>query len=340
MQQVIDKSSPKIHYVDSKRSGYRRKTFSGSFIYINTRGKRINDPRTLGRIKSLVIPPGWKNVWICPDSKGHIQATGLDDKSRKQYIYHSGWQKLRQETKFELLLPFGKGLPVLRKRVADDLARSEMNLQKVCALAIEIMDITSIRPGRDNYQRENGSYGLTTLNKRHLHQHSRNAFFVRFRGKRGIRQEKILRGKRLSRLLQKVREIPSQRLFQYFDAQGRKYHLDSGHLNEYLRQTLGVDATCKTFRTWNACMATLNHFIESFSASTSDREFDIHAAIDAVATELGNTHRVAKLHYILPQLLAKYRQGQMDDWLAKMQDVSRSKREERCRRYFLEILQR
>ncbi|HIY76250.1 MAG TPA: DNA topoisomerase IB [Candidatus Sphingobacterium stercorigallinarum] len=325
-------------YVDCTIKGYKRKPSSSGFLYFNTRDQPITNRAALKRIASLVIPPAWKDVWICANPKGHIQATGIDQKGRKQYRYHARWKQWRQSQKFELLRPFGQRLERLRQRVAKDLRKSEWDLDKICALAIEIIDQTSIRPGSPAYQLQNGSYGLTTLYKRHLQERAGNKVFFRFTGKKGIRQEKQIKGKKLIQLLKKVQDIPGQRLFQYVDDQGVKHRLDSGQLNAYLQRTMGLPVSCKTFRTWNASMAALNYFITHYPEETKTRAEQVKRSIDYVAAVLGNTPAVAKQHYVLPQLLDAFEKGDMDRWLKNMQNAPASQHHASAQKYLLKVL--
>lgn len=331
--------APHLCYVDCTIKGYKRTvTSSNGFSYLNTRDQPITNRVVLNRIASLVIPPAWKNVWICPNPKGHIQATGIDKKGRKQYRYHPRWKEWRQSQKFDLLRPFGQRLERLRQQVAKDLRKSDWDLDKICALAIEIIDQTSIRPGSQAYQTQNGSYGLITLYKRHLKERTGNRVFFRFTGKKGIRQEKQIKGKKLIQLLKKVQDMPGQRLFQYVDDHGVKHRLDSGQLNAYLQRTMELPASCKTFRTWNACMATLHYFVEHYTEEVPTRTEQTKRAIDYVAAVLGNTSTVAKQHYVLPQLLDAFENGNMDRWLKKRQDAPASQHNERAREYLLKVL--
>src|SRR5690606_2729749 len=247
-----------LRYSSSQEKGYSRKAKGDTFIYLNEQGRVIKDERTLARIHSLVLPPAWQEVWICASAKGHLQATGLDLSNRKQYKYHPKWLALRSEKKFADLLAFGNKLPILKKRVLHDLRKRKLSREKVCALAIAIMDKTSFRTGNRYYEKNYGSYGLTTLRNKHLRQVSRDKVFFKFVGKKGIVQQSYLREKALIKALAKVKDLPGQLLFQ----EGRVRPLDSGIVNAYLKNAMLAEVSCKTFRTWNGCILALSHMIK------------------------------------------------------------------------------
>ena len=310
-----------LRYVSCQSKGYQRiRTAKKGFIYLDKKGDTISNPQLLSRIHSLVIPPAWQQVWICPTANGHIQATGLDARGRKQYRYHPSWNKLRNKDKFSNLQLFGKKLPILEKRIKRDLRSKKITRELVCALALSIMGKTYFRIGNKTYEKENKSYGLTTLLNHHLRQLHQNKVFFRFIGKKGVVQQSFLHEKSLIRLLNKVKEIPGQRLFQYYDEQQQQKELDSGELNEYLKEATDAALTCKIFRTWYACILTL-HYLSSLSRCTTDKERKqaLASVIDKVAGQLGNTRTVTRTHYIHPLIIESYLLGKLDRWLSLIQ---------------------
>lgn len=225
--------SMKLRYVRSTAKGYTRKKKGKDFIYLDTDGRIITDPAVIGHIKGLVLPPAWTDVWICPYPNGHLQATGYDVRGRKQYRYHSRWSQVRNEHKFEKLYAFGRKLPLLRKQILHDIRKKNLIREKVSAIALSIMNETFIRAGNTAYEKEYGSYGLTTLKNKHVDIRGSRAFF-KFRGKKGVTHQITLKDASLARLLRNVRELPGQELFQYYDENGEIRKLDSGDINDYL----------------------------------------------------------------------------------------------------------
>lgn len=309
-----------LQYVSCSDIGYKRENGRNGFIYKDTKGRIISNPKTLERIALLKIPPAWKNVWICPRAYGHIQATGRDDRGRKQYRYHDLWNTLRKEDKFTNLYHFGKRLPLLEKHLKKDLRQKQNTKPKVCALALAIMNKTYLRAGNTYYEKTNQSFGLTTLRNRHLNNVSSGKVFFRFKGKKGIMQQIHLQQKSLINMLRKVKEIPGQRLFQYYDEQGNICHLESGDLNDYLTQAMNGHYTCKNFRTWHACLLTLQ-YLSAFptGGSAKERQQSVIATTDRVAEALGNTRTVTRNHYIHPHIFSAYLAGALDSWIKRVQ---------------------
>jgi DNA topoisomerase-1 len=306
-----------IKYVDSTISGFSRLKKGKGFSYIDQHNKKISDPKIIERIKSLVIPPNWKNVWICPYPSGHIQVTGVDIKGRKQYIYHENWTNVRNVDKFSTLLPFGRNLPKLRNKIKREIKRDKFDLQKVCALALKIIDLTSMRPGNSFYQKQNGSYGLTTLEKKHLILDQSSISF-RYKGKKGVEQLKELKKKNLSKYLEQLKSIPGKRLFKYYDAENKIHKLDASQLNSFLQKYFKNDITCKTFRTWNACYLSLEFLIKQGAVeSEKEREKISKKLVEKVAHDLGNTVAVARKNYILPKIISEYINGNLNAWIHK-----------------------
>jgi DNA topoisomerase I len=294
-----------LRYVSATAPGFTREKKGENFIYLDKEGKEITDEDTLKRIRGLVLPPAWQEVWICPYANGHLQATGIDAAGRKQYRYHSSWQKVRNETKYDRLYLFGKQLPQIRKQIAKDLRRRQLDKQKVIAIALRVMEETQIRVGNASYEKLYGSHGLTTLHNQHVKVNGNKAFF-KFKGKKGVLHKIELKHAALVRLLQKVQHIPGQELFQYYD--GDTIHsLDSGEVNEYLKGCTDEEFTCKDFRTWAGTVHALNMMVDLVPFETlAECKKNVLGIIDGVACKLGNTRAVCKKYYIHPQLFEMY----------------------------------
>jgi DNA topoisomerase-1 len=291
--------------------GIRRRKRGRGFQYLDDDGATVMDPDVIERITALAIPPAWTDVWICRKPNGHLQATGRDDRGRKQYRYHPKWRAHREETKYERMAAFGRILPTIRQRVEQDLHRQGLPREKVLAAVIALLERTRIRVGNDEYARANKSFGLTTLLDRHVSAGSTSVRF-RFRGKSGKDHEVTLQDRRLARIVKRCQDIPGQRLFQYEDDGGERHRVGSADVNDYLREIAGDDYTAKDFRTWaGTVIATgvLRHLPKPEAEAAATR--DILAAVDAVAEELGNTRAVARGSYIHPGIFDAYRDGRL-----------------------------
>jgi len=309
----------KLRYVKSGTPGYGRAKRRGKFYYIDKEGKQITDEDTLKRIRGLVLPPAWEKVWISPYANGHLQATGIDTKGRRQYRYHSTWARVRNETKYDRLLHFGEKLPQLREHIAAALRKKTLDKEKVAAIALSVMQETLIRVGNAEYEKLYGSYGLTTLRDQHIKIDGNTAFF-KFKGKKGVMHQISLKHAQLARLLQKVREIPGQELFQYYEGEEHKC-LDSGDINEYLKQCTGEDFTCKDIRTWSGTVHALNLLADLMPFTTATEcKHNIVTIIDNVAGKLGNTRAVCKKYYIHPRLFEVYEQGELEPYLLELKE--------------------
>lgn len=304
----------KLRYVKSGTKGYSRERVKDGFQYRDQHGEIIDDEDTLKRIRGLVLPPAWEQVWISPYANGHLQATGIDAAGRRQYRYHSTWAKVRNETKYDRLLQFGEKLPQLREQIAAALRKKNLDKEKVTAIALSVMQETLIRVGNASYEKLYGSYGLTTLHNQHVKIDGNTAFF-KFKGKKGVMHKITLKHAQLARLLQKVREIPGQELFQYYEGDDHK-GLDSGDINEYLKLWTGDDFTCKDFRTWSGTVNALNLLADltPFSSANECKQ-NLVFIIDSVAGKLGNTRAVCKKYYIHPKIVEAYEQGELEPYL-------------------------
>jgi DNA topoisomerase-1 len=295
-----------LRYAIDTQPGIRRHRVGSGFVYFDAAGKRLRNPHDLARIRSIVIPPAWTEVWICPRSDGHLQAVGRDARGRKQYRYHPRWRVVRDRTKYDHMVAFAKALPGIRRRVRADLRRSELPREKVLAAVVQLLESTQIRIGNEEYARENRSYGLTTLRDRHVEVSSTRLRF-RFRGKSGKMREIAITDRRLARIVRRCQEIPGQELFQYIDEQGETRSVDSGDVNAYLREISGADFTAKDFRTWAGTVLACAALRRLAPARTkNEARKNVVRAIAEVAERLGNTPAVCRKAYIHPRVFDRY----------------------------------
>jgi len=295
-----------LRYVSDDRPGIRRRRAGSGFRYLRPDGSAVKDEPTLRRIKALVIPPAWTDVWIATDPRGHLQATGRDAKGRKQYRYHPRWRAVRDETKFERMLAFGAALPTIRAYVEKDLARHGLPREKVLATVVRLLEATLIRVGNEEYARENRSYGLTTLRNRHLAIHGTELRFE-FRGKSGKQHQISLRDRRLAGVLKRLQDLPGQELFQYLDEDGTRRTIDSEDVNGYLREITGEEFSAKDFRTWAGtvlCAVALRELEACPSEAEAKR--NVAQVVKQVSQQLGNTPAVCRSCYIHPAVIEGY----------------------------------
>jgi DNA topoisomerase-1 len=304
-------------YVSDTQPGIVRYKKGRGYMYL-FEGKLLRKKEDINRIRSLAIPPSWTSVWICTLPNGHIQATGLDMRKRKQYRYHPLWSVLRNETKFHRLYEFGKALPALREQIAADLDQKELTAAKVMATVISLMERTYIRIGSCEYEKQNGSHGLTTLKDKHVAIAGDTIRFS-FTGKKGVNHDITLKSKRLARIVKNCREIPGKELFQYYDEQGNAHPVDSGMINSYIKETTGMDFTSKDFRTWAGSLNLLRSLQAMGEAVTAaDCKKNIVAALDEVSLKLGNTRTICKKYYVHPGLIALYEQNSLKKYLEEL----------------------
>jgi len=267
-----------------------------------------------------VIPPSWTNVWICPAPNGHIQATGLDLRRRKQYRYHPLWNSLRNETKFHRLYEFGKALPLLRERMEADLRMRELTREKVLATVLGLMERTYIRVGNNEYEKTNGSYGLTTMKNKHVSITGDKLVFS-FTGKKGVHHDITLRNKRLARTVSQCKDIPGRELFQYYGEDGTRRSIDSGMVNHYIKEAVSLDFTAKDFRTWAGTLHALQAFASIGEASTTTEcKKNVASVLDIVSKQLGNTRTVCRKYYIHPGLIQLYEDNKLVKYLKELED--------------------
>ena len=298
-----------LRHVSDAAPGISRRRAGRGFSYTGPDGKTMRDRATLARIRALAIPPAWTEVWISPDPKGHIQATGRDARGRKQYRYHPSWHEVRHETKFGRMLAFSAALPTIRRALDADLALPGLPRRKVLATVVRLLECTQIRVGNDEYARANRSYGLTTFRDRHVEVNGSRLHFE-FRGKSGKAHTVDVADRRLARIVAHCQAIPGEELFQYLDEDGARQTIDSGDVNDYIREIAGEEFTAKDFRTW-AGTVLASEALLALGVPSSEREAkaNILAAIDKVAGQLNNTRAVCRKYYVHPEVLAAYGEG-------------------------------
>ena len=298
-----------LMYVTDGVPGITRRRAGKGWSFSKPGGGRITSARERQRILSLAIPPAWTDVWICPDPKGHIQATARDAKGRKQYRYHPDYRESRERSKFRRILELSEVLPSIREQAETDLRAPELSRRQILATAVQLLDKTLIRVGSDEYARENRSFGLTTLRSRHVKIEGSELRFT-FRGKSGVQHALSVRDRRISRIIQRCQDLPGQELFQYIDPEGRRITIASDDVNAYLREIAVSDVTAKDFRTWGGTMLAGTE-LRSMGPTLTKRDAtgNINAALDAVAQRLGNTRAVCRKYYVHPALLDAYLEG-------------------------------
>ena len=300
-----------LRYVSDARPGLHREPAGNGFRYTDARGQRVRDKETLARIKSLVIPPAWTDVWICAAHNGHIQVTARDARGRKQYRYHPRWREVRDENKYAHLISFGRALPMIRMQVEKDLARPGLPREKILATIVRLLETTRMRVGNEEYARSNGSFGLTTLRDKHVRIHGARLEF-NFRGKSGVEHSIELIDRRLAGIVSRCRDLPGYELFQYLDDEGNRGSIDAEDVNEYLRRISGKDYTAKDFRTWAGTLLAAQALRE-FDEFDSQRQAkkNLVRAIESVSAKLGNTAAICRKSYIHPVIIESYLEGSM-----------------------------
>jgi len=300
-----------LRYVTDAKPGFTRKRYGKHFHFFNAKGERIRDEEIIARIRRLAIPPAYTNVWICPHANGHIQATGLDARGRKQYRYHPDWRSIRDASKFSHILAFGDFLPKLRAVTAEHMSQRGLTREKVLATVVTLLEKTLIRVGNDEYAKANKSYGLTTLRHKHVDVSGHTIRF-RFKGKSGKEWNLKLTDRRIARVVRACADIDGQELFKYIDDNGTVRDVTSGDVNAYLQSVTGEAFTAKDFRTWTgtvlAAMALQDYAIYDTQAQAKK---NVVAAIEHVSKKLGNTPTVCRKSYIHPQVIDAYLDGSL-----------------------------
>lgn len=312
-----------LRYVNDHIKGFSRQKTNDGFQYLDKKGNIISDEKILKRIKSLVIPPAWTDVWISPYANGHLQAVGRDAKGRKQYRYHTDWEKHRSENKFSKMLAFAKSLPLLRAQVEKELAKRKITKEKVIAAVILLMEKSYARIGNVAYAKQYQSYGLTTLRDRHVSiEGARIA--LSFVGKKGVQQDIEITDRRLAGIVKKCKDIPGYELFQYYDENGEKHTIDSGDVNAYLKAFTGEEFSAKDYRTWSGSLEALQALknAESQDLDTKSRKKLLVETVKSVASCLGNTPSVCKKYYIHPFILEKFEEGKLSEIIGNCRILS------------------
>ncbi|MGZ3271273.1 MAG: DNA topoisomerase IB [Croceibacterium sp.] len=299
---------PKLVHVDDGQPGIARKKSGRGWAYYDPDGKRISDREEIDRLNAIALPPAYTDAWFCPDPRGHILATGFDDKARKQYRYHPDYRAHAEAEKFDGCAEFGKLLPKLRKRVEKDLAGTKLSRERALASVVRLLDLGVVRVGNESYAKANNSFGATTLRQRHVNV-SGKTVKLRFKAKSGKTAEVSVTDHRLAHFVRKMEDVPGQRLFQYLDDDGEPHPVGSAEVNDYLCETMGEHFTAKNFRTWHASAIAFRLLAKA------DGQLSIKALMEEVSDKLGNTPAIARKSYVHPAVVAlvdrqaKWRKG-------------------------------
>ena len=317
---VITAKAVGLRYVSDSTPGYTRKKSGKGWSYYDPEGKLVKDKELVNHFNRLVIPPAYTNVWISPHQNGHLQFTGTDAAGRKQYRYHAQWSRIRNQSKYHRMQLFAAHLPAIRQQVDKDLSRHNLDHEKVVALVVRLMELTSIRVGNESYKKLYGSFGLTTLMNKHVKIEGATINFE-FKGKKGVFHKVALHSRKLARLIKQCREIPGKELFQYYNEAGEHCTIGSGDVNHYLKEITGEDFTAKDFRTWAGSVSALYAFKEAgeFNTITECRK-KIVSVLDEVALNLGNTRTVCKKYYVHPTVIKSYEDGTIFKYIAKLEE--------------------
>jgi DNA topoisomerase-1 len=308
-------------YVSDSQPGILRVRNAKNFDYVFN-NRKIKSKKELDRIKSLVIPPAWEDVWICALANGHLQVTGKDALKRKQYRYHPAWNALRNHTKFFKMTAFGKALPAIRLQVEKDLALPALSQRKVLAAIVSLMQRTNIRVGNSMYEKLYGSFGLTTLKDKHVSINGSKLNFS-YKGKKGVYHDVNIASTRLAKIVKQCRDIPGKELFQYYDENNERKSIDSGMVNAYIKEISGgEDFTAKDFRTW---AGTVNAFLAfkdlGFFETQTESKKKVVEALDNVAKSLGNTRTVCKKYYVHPAIISMYEDKTLEKYFSELEKI-------------------
>jgi DNA topoisomerase-1 len=296
-----------LRHSSDTEPGITRKRMDGSWAYFDSEGNRITDRDQIERLNAIGLPPAYENAWFCADPNGHLQATGVDARGRKQYRYHEEFRARRESAKYEGLLEFGKALPRLRRRVEQDVKRRDLTREAVLAAVVRLLDTEHIRIGNEEYARENNSYGATTLRNRHLKRKG-HALLMRFTGKHGIVREVSITDTNLKRICNRCHELPGQMLFQYVNGDGEPKPITSGDVNDYIKEATGGDFTAKHFRTWGASVIAFDQLLKK----REHARITVKTVIEPVAEALGNTPAISRKSYVHPALLEAVKEDSRD----------------------------
>jgi DNA topoisomerase-1 len=306
---IVSARAAGLRYVTDSEPGISRIRHGAAFAYRDAKGRVIRNPRTLERIRKLVIPPAWTDVWICPHDDGHVQVTGRDARGRKQYRYHSDWTSERDSGKYGRMIEFAEALPAIRRRVNADLKKKPLSREFVLATVVMLLERTLIRIGNKEYARANKSFGLTTLQDQHVQINGPSLRFT-FRAKSGVMQDIEVTDATLARIVKQCRGLPGRALFQYIGPDGKRQCLDSADVNLYLKEITGQTFTAKNFRTWAGTVLAAASLSEC-DTPNSEAAFkrSVVQAVDSAAARLGNTRSVCRKSYIHPAVIAAFRSG-------------------------------
>ncbi|MGN6059006.1 MAG: DNA topoisomerase IB [Sphingomicrobium sp.] len=296
-----------LRHSSDTEPGISRKRMGRYWAYFDPTGNRITDRDEIDRLNAIGLPPAYENAWFCTDPDGHLQATGIDARGRKQYRYHAAFREKRENAKYEGLLEFGKALPRLRRRVEQDLKRRELSREAVLAAVVRLLDRRHIRIGNEEYARENKSYGATTLRQRHLRR-TGHGLMMRFAGKHGIVHEVKITDTNLKRICKRCQELPGQMLFQYINGDGEPKPVTSGDVNDYIKEATGGDFTAKHFRTWSASVIAMEQMLKK----AEDARITVKTVVEPVAEALGNTPAISRKSYVHPKLLEAVKEDPRD----------------------------
>ena len=296
-----------LRHSSDTEPGITRKNMGRYWAYFDSEGKRITDREQIDRLNAIGLPPAYENAWFCADPDGHLQATGIDARGRKQYRYHAQFRATRETAKYEGLLEFGKALTRLRRRVEQDLKRRTLTRETVLAAVVRLLDRRHIRIGNEEYAKENKSYGATTLRSRHLRRNGKS-MMMRFTGKHGIVHEVKITDTNLKRIVSRCQELPGQMLFQYVNGDGEPKAITSGDVNDYIREASGGDFTAKHFRTWSASVIALDQMLKK----AEDARISVKTVVEPVAEALGNTPAISRKSYVHPALLQAVKKNSRD----------------------------
>jgi DNA topoisomerase-1 len=331
-----------LRYVSDSAPGYTRKPSGKGFSFYDANGNMVKDKELIARFNKMVIPPAYTNIWISPYENSHLQFTGTDVAGRKQYRYHAGWNQIRNQSKYHRLQAFAAHLPAIREQVDKDLARPKLDHDKVLALVVRLMELTSIRIGNESYKKLYGSYGLTTMMDQHVKVEGSKINFE-FKGKKGVYHNIDLQSRKLARLVKQCRDIPGKELFQYYDTDGKRCTVDSGDVNSYLRNITGEDFTAKDFRTWAGSVSALYAFKEAGTyANQTECRKKIISVLDEVALNLGNTRTVCKKYYVHPTVIKSYEEGTLFKYIEQLDEDQDNRASElrTAEKALLEILEK
>ncbi len=304
-----------LRYVSDDQPGYTRKKHGDDFQFYDTSGKLIRDETKLLRIRRLAVPPAYRDVWISPSANGHIQATGRDDRGRKQYRYHERWRAVRDENKYDRMIVFGNALPKIRRRLNQDLALPGLEREKVLATVVQLLERTLIRVGNEEYAKENKSFGLTTMRNRHV-EVTGSKFSFRFRGKSGVHHDVDVKDRRIAKTIRKLQDLAGQELFQYLDEKGEAQNLTSQDVNDYLREITSENFTAKDFRTWaGTVLAAMALNVQETFSTKKQAKANVRDAVVAVSKILGNTPAICRKCYVHPAVLETYLDGNLIEGL-------------------------